>query len=184
MSHAELLQPLLTALYPCELFIPSNCQQCFTKKHFSLFFSFFAGVWGGGAVFQKPRRMHKHKRAQVKVQLFKVDNHHGGSLEEFQAGWNRTVWKRQDGGRGLGRGWGGVLEPYQANHLVCPDRVSVFRLSIWSPVVIWVVNSSAVYIQLSFGKQKNSCIIQSGFLMYIKVLNKHICFTAEGGGVG
>lgn len=48
--------------------------------------------------------------------------------------------------------WGRSLEPYWTNHLVCPDRVSVYGLLIWSPV-IWDVNSSPVYIQLSFEKK-------------------------------
>lgn len=108
---------------------------------FFLFFSFRLRG-GAGAVFQKPRRMHKHKRAQVKVELFKW-------MITMEGRWKDSrqdhVWKQQHGG-------GNILESYRANHLVCPDRVSVCRLLIWPPV-IWVVNSSAVYIQLSFEKR-------------------------------
>lgn len=48
------------------------------------FFSFC--LRGAGAVFQKPRRMHKHKTSPSESWALQVDDHHGGSLEGFQAG--------------------------------------------------------------------------------------------------
>lgn len=60
------------------------------------FFPFFSFcLRGAGAVFQKPRRMHKHKRAQVKVELFKWMITMEGRWKDSRQDY---VWKQQHGG--------------------------------------------------------------------------------------
>lgn len=142
MSHAELLQPLQTVSYPCELFIPSNCQRCFAKKHFFFSFFFFLPKGGGRSVSETP----SHAQTQNEPK-WKLSSSSGWSPWRVVG---RIPGRIMSGNSNMGGG--NILESYWANHLVCPDRVSVCHLSIWPPV-IWVVNSSAVYIQLSFEKR-------------------------------
>lgn len=62
----------------------------------TFFFPFFSFcLRGAGAVFQKPRRMHKHKRAQVKVELFKWMITMEGRWKDSRQDY---VWKQQHGG--------------------------------------------------------------------------------------